>query len=482
MEKLDPTSPLAHPPLGVALVPVIALIALLGVNVLVFQGDPHIPLLLASVIAAVTCLALGSSWRELEERMIESVTVAIKPILILLVVGVLIGLWIISGVVPLLIYYGLMFISPAVFLPTACLLCAVVSLAIGSSWSTAGTVGVALMAIGGGMGMPLPLVAGAVVSGAYFGDKMSPLSETTNLSPAVAGCELFEHIRHMVYSTLPPFLIALVLYAVIGFTLDTSGSRLADIETLLAILRTEFNLSPLLLLAPGVTFGLVLLKVDALPSLIVGCLVGALLGAVFQGVPLATLLSTAQNGLALETSSPELNELLNRGGLDSMYWTVGLIILAMVFGGIMEAGGLLQSISAAILRVARGQKGVLFSALCSCVGINLLASDQYLSIVVPGRMFRPAVAESGLHLKNLSRVLEDGGTVSSPLIFWNTCGAYMGSVLGVSALAYAPYTFFNLLVPVMSTLIIFSGWTLVPSQEAVAQEAEAAEEMEAESA
>ncbi|KAF0093724.1 MAG: Na+:H+ antiporter NhaC family [Puniceicoccaceae bacterium 5H] len=472
MENSDSAASLGLPPLPIALIPVVALIALLSVNVIVFGGDPHIPLLLASVVAASTALLLGYKWTTLEERLVESVMVAIKPILILLTVGVLIGLWIQAGIVPLLIYYGLLFISPSVFLPTACLLCAIVSLSIGSSWSTAGTVGVALMAIGGGMGIPLPLVAGAVVSGAYFGDKMSPLSETTNLSPAVAGTELFTHIRHMVYSTLPPFVLALTIYAVIGFGLHADGAALADIDALIALLQDHFNLTPLLLIVPTVVFGMVMMKVDALPSLMVGCIAGGLCAWIFQGASFQELLVTAQVGLSLETPSPELNELLSRSGLESMYWTVGLIILAMVFGGIMEAGRMLESMSAAVLKVARGQKGLLFSVLCSCIGINLLASDQYLSIVIPGRMYRPMVDEMGLERKNLSRVLEDGGTVSSPLIFWNTCGAYMASVLGVSAMAYAPYAFFNLAVPVMSSILIFTGWTIHKTPAAIALEEE----------
>ncbi len=424
----------------------------------------HLPLIAASAVASLLAWRLGMNWRSIQRSYLDGIRLSLGAVLILLIVGVLIGVWIASGVVPLLIVWGLKLLSPGVFLAATCLICGIVSLVTGSSWTTAGTVGVALIGVGQGLGVPLPMVAGAIVSGAYFGDKMSPLSDTTNLAPAVAGAELFEHVRHMFTTTGPSFVIALGLYALLGLRFgggDVDGSA---VDAIVQGIGSHFQLSAWLLLPPLLVIGLVVLQVPALPALLLGATVGGLAASALQGVSLAEVLTIAYDGYVAETGLAAVDDLLTRGGLSSMYGTVGIILCAMCFGGVMERSGMLSRIANAILGLAKTRGGLVGSTLATCVGINVVASDQYLAIVVPGRMYRTAFARRGLHAKNLSRCLEDGGTVTSPLIPWNSCGAYMFATLGVFPLAYLPFAFLNLLNPLISLLYGFTGWTMTPAE------------------
>ena len=458
--------PRVAPSLGWSLVPVVFLLASLGYAIRGVGADPHLPLVAASVVAALVAIARGQHWAAIEAGMLQGLEVALKPVLILLLVGILIGVWMAAGTVPQMIVYGLDLLSPRYFLVSACLLSALVSLATGSSWSTAGTVGVALVGIGQGLQVPLPMVAGAIVSGAYFGDKMSPLSDTTNLAAAVAGSELFGHIRHMVYSTVPGYAIALVLFSVLGFSFDLAPGAVTSAAQLRAGIGGEFVLGPWLLLPAIVVLGLVMVRVPALPALCAGIAAGGLCGWVAQpGLDLGALLGVAQEGFVATSEDAALVELLNRGGLGSMYWTVGLILCAMTFGGVMEATGMLGVIAAAIGRCARSAGTLILAVVGSCLGMNVMASDQYLAIVLPGRMFRRNFSALGLDPRNLSRALEDSGTLTSPLVPWNTCGAYMATVLGVATAAYLPYAFFNLVTPLISILLGFTGWTLRRTRE-----------------
>jgi len=420
----------------------------------------HIPLVGAAVVAALMALRLGLGWRAIEESMADGIKLSLGAILILLAVGMLIGTWIASGIVPLLIVYGLKLLSPDYFLPATCAICAVISLATGSSWTTAGTVGIAFIGIGTGLGVPLPMVAGAIISGAYFGDKMSPLSETTNLAPAVAGADLFEHVRHMLWTTGPSLLVALVLYWLLGLGYGGDGASLEAVNAITTGLAAGFNLTPWLLLPPVIVLGLVVLKMPALPAVLLGAVLGGVAASLGQGVAFAQVLETAYGGYESKTGLAAVDDLLSRGGMESMYGTIALIFCAMSFGGIMERSGMLATIAAAILRLARGTGGLIAATLGSCIGINVIASDQYLAIVVPGRMYREAYRKAGLHPKNLSRCLEDAGTLTSPLIPWNSCGAYMYATLGVFPLAYLPFAFLNLLNPLVSLLFGFTGWTI----------------------
>ena len=447
-----------QPTLWEALMPVLALIILIGGAILKFGADPQIPLILAAAIASMIGLRLGHTWRYIQQGIIDGISIGLSAILILMIIGIMIGTWIACGTVPLLIFYGLEILNPQIFLLAACVVCCVVSLATGSSWTTAGTVGIALIGVGQGLGVPLPMVAGAIVSGAYFGDKMSPLSDSTNLAPAVAGSDLFEHIQHMIYTTVPALIISLVLYGILGIFFIKGEGDSEAITRITTTLQSDFKLGPLLLLPPLLILVMVVLRTPALPALLIGAIVGAIMAVAVQGVDLKAILDIGQYGFKSETGVASVDELLSRGGLDSMMFTVSLVLCALTFGGVMERTGMLEVIAGKILKLARSTGSLVLATVSTCIGMNIMVPDQYLSIIVPGRMYRDAYRQAGLHPKNLSRTLEDSGTLSSPLIPWNTCGAYMWTTLGVFPLSYAPYAFLNLLTPLIAVVIAFAGW------------------------
>ena len=458
----------AEPKLWHAWIPVLALIGFLIGNALLHDGeewDPHIPLILAAAVASIVGLFLGNSWKEIENGIVEGISVGMKAILILCVIGVMIGTWIASGIVPIMIYYGLQILHPSIFLVAGCLICCVVSVATGSSWTTVGTVGIALIGIAGGLGVPLPMAAGAIISGSYFGDKMSPLSDSTNLAPAVAGAELFEHIRHMLFTTVPALAIALLLYGVLGWRGFAGEVSAESMDAILSALNAAFDLNPLLFLPPLLIGIMIVWRISALPSLLVAALLGAVLAVGFQNVSLKEIFDVAQSGYTSATGNATVDELLHRGGLDSMMYTVSLILCALTFGGVMERCGFLAAIAGAILRLARSTGSLVAATVGTCVGMNVAAADQYLSIIVPGRMYREDYERKGLHAKNLSRTLEDAGTLSSPLIYWNSCGMYMKETLMVSPLAYFPYCFLNLFTPLIAIALAYTGWGIAKIHE-----------------
>lgn len=464
---------LKRPSLWVSLVPVLFLMGLLVFNIILFKDDAtggpnQLALLVAGAFAAVIGIfVLKRSYHDIENQIVRSISMALQASLILLVVGSLIGTWILSGVVPAMIYYGLQLIHPAVILPVCAMVCAIVSLATGSSWSTTGTVGIALIGIGQAMGMPLGMVAGAIVSGAYFGDKMSPLSDTTNLAPAMAGTDLFTHIRYMVYTTVPAFTIALILFFILGFFQSSEVEATGNIPQVLAQIDNLFHIGPHLFIVPLMIIGMVIFKVPALPAMVLGTLVGALFAFIFQQDLIAriagtdftfivgykAILTSAYSGFSFESGNELMDGLFNRGGMSGMFGTVTLILMAMIFGGAMEGTGMLQRIADAILSLVRGVGSLIGATIASCLFLNMTASDQYLAILIPGRMFKGAYDKYGLHPKNLSRTLEDSATVTSPLIPWNSCGAYEAGVMGVATLEYAPYAFFNYLSPVVAAFL-----------------------------
>ena len=453
-----------------SLIPVVLLVLFLGSNVILFKGSPHIPLIGGTVVASLIGLYLGYGWSDIESGLIKGIIVALQACLILMVVGMLIGTWIAGGIVPVMIYYGLQILSPTYFLLATCVICCLVSLATGSSWSTAGTVGIALIGVGRGLGMPLPIVAGAIISGSYFGDKMSPLSDTTNLAPAVAGTDTFTHIRHMVYTTAPSIGIALVLYAIIGFRYGSDDMQLQTIQQILTTIDSHFILTPLLLLPPVLVIAMVIFRIPALPALLAGAFLGGLLGIFIQHLSVGVVLDVAQNGYVSQTGVAAVDELLSRGGMESMLSTVALILCALSFGGVMEHTGMLSVIANAILKFAKTQGLLVTSTVLTCITMNIVAPDQYLSIIVPGRMYREAFRRQGLAPKNLSRCLEDSGTLSSSLVPWNTGGAYMWATLGVFPLAYLPFAFLNLINPLISILYGFTGFTMHPIEDDIKEE------------
>ncbi len=469
------------PSLLQAAIPVLVLIGLLSASVMLFgqdssYGPNQIVLIITAMVAAVVGLRLGFSWRTLQDAMVHGVSLAMGAIFILLVVGALIGTWIMSGIVPTMIYYGLQILNPTVFYAAGCIICALVAVASGSSWTTASTIGIALIGIAAAFGLNLGIAAGAVISGSYFGDKLSPLSDTTNLAPAMVGTDLFTHIRHMLWTTIPSFVIALVLYTMIG-VFGPAPDQEIGLEVMLEALDGGFTIAWYLLLPVLAVLYIIYKKVPAFPALLIGALLGGLFAVLFQQDVVLTYVGETElpravallkgvwmalfTSFVAETGNADLNELLSRGGMSSMLNTIWLIVSAMMFGAVMEKTGMLGVLAARVLQTAHSTGRLILATLATSVGTNVVASDQYISIVVPGRMFRAEFERRGLDPRNLSRALEDSGTLTSALVPWNTCGAFMASTLGVATVVYLPFAFFNYLCPVISAVYGFTGFSIV---------------------
>jgi Na+:H+ antiporter, NhaC family len=470
-----------EPSLLQALVPLLLLIALLAASVALFGDDSsygpnQIALLLCACVAGLIGMRNGFRWSDVQDAMVNGVSLATSAMFILLAVGALIGTWILSGTVPTLIYYGLLLMSPGWFYAAACFICAIVGVSIGSSWTVAGTLGVALIGVSHGLGLSPEITAGAVISGAYFGDKMSPLSDTTNLAPAAAGSELFSHIRHMTWTTGPSIAIALLGFAVLGiFAQPTAAS--ADFGQLPGLLAQQFTLGWYLLVPLLVVFVMAMRKVAAFPAIFIGALLGGLFAVMFQPELVIARADNADlsrpvalfagvwialvNGYASTTGVEAVDELLSRGGMTSMLNTIWLVLCAMSFGAVMERVGLLERLIRGVLAAARSSGSLIAATLGTAAGTNLVAADQYMAIVLTGRIFRPEYERRGLAPVNLSRALEDAGTMTSPLVPWNTCGAYMAATLGVATLDYLPYALFNLASPLIALLFAYAGFKIL---------------------
>lgn len=448
-----------------ALIPIIITVVLLMYTVLPFfgvEGDVHIPLVLGAMVAAAMAIwRLGYTWKEIEDGIISTIADTMQAIIILSIIGMIIGTWILGGIVPTLIYYGLKILTPALFLVAACLLCCVVSLATGSSWTTAGTVGIALMGVAAGLGVNPGAAAGAIISGAYFGDKMSPLSETTNLAPAMAGSNLFDHIKHMIYTTSVSLTIALVGFGILGAGYAGKELDVSAINEILNLMSQNFKINPLLLLVPIIVIVMVAKKMPAVPGLFIGTVLGGIVAIAFQGASFADVMDVMQNGVVSETGNEILDSLLTRGGYQSMMWTISLILAALTFGGILEKTGMLESIGKVVLKYAKSTGALVTATIVTSILTNIMAGDQYLAIVLPGKMYKDEFHKRGLAPRNLSRCLEDSGTLTSPLIPWNTCGAAMSTYLGVPTIQYLPYCFLNLVNPIVSIIFGFTGITMM---------------------
>ena len=463
-----------------ALIPVASLVLMLGLSVKMFGSDSssgpnQIVLTIGAAIAAIVAIRNGYKWVDIQKAIVAGIGTAMGAIMILLSVGALIGTWLMSGTVPSLIYYGLELLNPQIFYAAACLICAIASLTTGSSWTVAGTLGVALIGVAMGLGLSPAIAAGAIISGAYFGDKMSPLSDTTNLAPAVVGTDLFTHIQHMAWTTFPSFLIALLIFASMGFGGEPAqdSAALGELKT---TLDSAFNVTPWTLLPLAVVFGMAYKKVPPMPTILFGALFGGILAVIFQpGVVLAfadaadlpkwmamtkgVWLALA-NGFVSDTGNASVDDLLTRGGMSSMLVTIWLIITAMAFGAVLEHGGMLMRLVQSALQSAKSTGSLVLTVVLSCIGINIIAADQYISIVLPGKMYKAEFEKRNLDARNLSRIIEDSGTLTSPLVPWNTCGAYMAATLGVATLAYLPFVFFNLINPVVSVIYGYTGFTI----------------------
>ncbi len=456
-----------------ALIPILVLIGLLTLNVVFFEdtlaGPNQIALLFSASVAGLIAVRLGYNWSTIRNNVVSTIGSAMPSILILFLIGSLAGTWMISGVVPAMIYYGLDIISPKMFLFTAVIVCAIVSVSTGSSWSTIATIGVALVGIGKALGVNEAVAAGAIISGAYFGDKMSPLSDTTNLAPAMAGTDLFTHIRYMTFTTVPSMTITLVIFFIIGFKYNFAETAL-NVENVKTAIGGTFNINPLLFLVPVILITIIILKVRPIPALFAGTLLGGIFAVIFQPEIIVEVADVSGNYLkasyisvmqsmfgdvSLTTSDPEVNDLLSTSGMRGMLDTIWLIISAMVFGGIMESANLLKRITQPIVKYAKSTGSLVASTVITCIFFNVTASDQYLAIVVPGRMFRKNYLEKGLKPEVLSRTLEDSGTLTSVLVPWNTCGATQSRVLGVDTWAYTPYAFFNIISPLITILFAY---------------------------
>ena len=473
--------------LGYALLPILILVILLSYNVVVFgedalSGSNQFILLLGGAVAAIVGFKWKISYEVMLKKVAENLQSVTGALLILLFVGALAGTWLVSGIIPAMIYYGLQILHPSIFLPACIIICAIISLATGSSWTTSATVGIALIGIGKVLGIPVGMVAGAVISGAYFGDKLSPLSDTTNLAPAMAGGELFSHIRYMTLTTVPSIIVTLIVFFIISFTQTTAG--IADIDSLMLAIKNKFTINFSLFLVPTVVVFLIVRKAPPLVALLIGTLLGGLFALIFQKdilievaqassfsfeVAYKGIMNAITVATEVKTTNPLLNDLFSSGGMEGMLGTIWLIMCAMVFGGIMDAIGALARISNALLSWATSTFQLFASTVASCLAINLTASDQYLSIVIPGKMFAEAYKKRGLAPENLSRTLEDSGTVTSVLIPWNTCGAYQSGVLGVGVGEYFIYAIFNWLSPFMTLLYAAFKIKIAARKGAIAQ-------------
>ncbi len=450
-----------QPTLFISIIPVIITIVLLSVSIIVYGADVHMPLLMGAIVAAVIAIfGLGYTWKEIEQGILDSIGSTMQAILILAIVGSLIGVWIAGGIVPTMIYYGLQILSPTFFLVASVVLCSIVSLATGSSWTTAGTVGVALVGVASGLGISVPLAAGAIISGAYFGDKMSPMSDTTNLAPAMAGAELFDHIKHMFYTTSVSYVITLIIFFILGFRYAGSELDTTTINGILDAISSVYTINPLLMLVPVIVIVMVAMKIPAIPGLIAGVILGALC-TVYQGGDFGAILDALQYGVVTESGNDMVDELLTNGGLQSMMWTISLIMCALTFGGVLEKTNMMAVIANKLLTFAKSTGSLILVTAVTCLFINILCGDQYLAIALPGKMYKGEFHKRGLAPRNLSRALEDSGTVTSALVPWNTCGATMSTFLGVPTLAYLPYAFFNLLSPVVTVTFGFFGITIM---------------------
>ncbi|WP_141994120.1 Na+/H+ antiporter NhaC [Bacillus sp. B4EP4a] len=461
---------------GVAMIPLIVMIVMMAMTVVWLEQGPHIPLIVGTSAAAIVAWSSGYKWNEIEESMYKGIRLALPAVVIIILVGMTIGAWMGGGIVATMIYYGLEILTPSFFLVSISVICAVVSLAIGSSWSTMGTIGVAGMGIGLSMGIPAPMIAGAIISGSYFGDKMSPLSDTTNLASGLTGTDLFVHIRHMLYTTIPGFIIALVIYAFLGKDFGKGDMNAENIEQTMRVLQDSFVISPFLLIIPLIVIILVAKKVPAIPALIIGVLLGFLSQIFIQGGNMADAIAALQSGFVIDTGNNMVDKLFNGGGLDSMMYTVSMTIVAMTFGGILENTGMLQAIVKQILKFAKTSRSVVASTVLSCFATNVTCSEQYISIVIPSRMYVKAYRDKGLHSKNLSRALEDGGTLTSVFVPWNTCGVFILATLGVHAFDYAPYAILNFIIPVISIIYAMTGFTITKLTEAEIQNIKKEEE------
>lgn len=438
------------------------LIIVMSVGVIVYDADAHVSIFIGVIAAAVMALYLGYDWIFIENAMVEGISSALQSVIILIIVGILVGVWIAAGVVPAMIYYGLNILSPSIFLIAVLLICSITSFATGTAWGTMSTLGLAFMAIAYGLGIPAPVAAGAIISGSYFGDKMSPLSDTTNLATAMTGVDMFTHIRFMILPTFIAYGISLVMYGIIGTHYASKDADMSAAIEMHNALAQHFNINPVLLLPLFLVIVTIALKVRAIPGLTIGIISGVIVGMIYQGesCSLGSILMVGMNGYVCESGVDSIDQLLSTGGISNMMFSVSLIIIALMFGGIMEKTRLLDVVVEKILYIVKRPASLVLTTEITCILCNIAMPEQYISLVVPGRMYVESYKNMKLHPKTLSNALESAGTVTSALVPWNTCGVFILATLGISSFEFLPYAFFNLLMPLVTVILAYLGITV----------------------
>ncbi len=456
------------PSLTLSLIPVVVTAAALWLSIFILDTQPHFALFLGATVAGLCASVHGCCWETIREGFKHSICRTISALLILLIIGMLIGVWISSGIMPALMYLGFEYLSARWFLPLMLLFCSAMSLITGSSWTTIGSMGVAAVGVSEGLGIPLGMTAGAVVSGAFFGDKISPMSDSTNLTASVLGVNLFDHIRHMLHTTIPALLIALVVLTLMGFSVSGDGT-MGDVSAYTGSIREHFNLSGWLAVPPAVVILLIVMKVPAIPCLIAGVVLGGIAYLVLQGGSLAGLFETIHTGFRIETGDPEMDRLFSRGGMESMYEVISLALVSLALGGIMDRTGMLHSIVLRLSRFVRSTGNLTLAVICTSIFINIVGANQYLAVILPGQMYEECYRKQNLKLKNLTRTLEGGGTLTAPLIPWNSSGVFIASTLGISAAAYAPYAVLCWLTAIVVVVYGYSDVTMARIPAAVTE-------------
>lgn len=443
-----------------AMISLVSLVLGISISIVIYGLDPQVPMLIGVIVASLVAMRCGFNWNTIQNGMISGITNALPATIILILVGILIGVWILAGVVPTLIYYGLNVLSPSLFLPATVIICAISSLATGTSWGTTGTIGVALMGIGAGLGFPLPLVAGAVLSGAYFGDKMSPLSDTTNMAPALAGTDLFTHIKHMSYTTGVSFGITLVIETILSLQYAGEVQNIERINIIRTLLDENFTINIVMILPPILVMFVSYRKMPAIPGITIGILSAVLIAVGLQGSGFEAIINAAFAGFEGDTGNSDVDSLLTRGGMDSMMYTISLVFVAMMFGGVMERTSQLRAVADKVLTLAKSNGSLIVSTVLTGIGSNMILCDQYMSIVMGARTYAQAYRDRGLAPENLSRAVEDSATVTGNLVPWNSGGAFQAATLGVATLAYLPFAFFCWLSPLVTILFGVMDWKI----------------------
>lgn len=451
-----------------ALVTFGVLVVVMAVAIIIYKVDPHVPMFIGVIAASVMALYLGYSWENIEKFMMNGIYRALQSIMILAIIGILIGIWIVAGIVPAMIYYGLKLLSPGMFLVATVLICSITSLATGTSWGTMGTMGLALMGIAQGLGIPVGVAAGAIISGAYFGDKLSPLSDTTNLAPAMAGTDVFSHIKFMIQSTAVTYGITLVFFGFLSYkySINSTSVDMSQVNAIRDGLSNSFNINPLLLLPPIIVILAMAKKIPAIPGITLGILTGAIIGMIVQGdnCNFGNIMGCGMSGFESHIGIKTLDKLLTSGGLMNMMSSIALTIIAMMFGGIMEETKQLEVLVRKLMSITRRPAGMVLMTEATCVVSNATMPEQYISIVVPGRMFAPAYKKAGLHPVTLSNALESAGTVTSALIPWNTCALFIKNTIGVEVGQYFPFAVFNYLMPIVCFIMAVMGLTVANAE------------------